>query len=329
MFRVHAECRWLASLIVVVLLAGCESAQREEASGLEALLHARPRLTFTGGAANSGWLPTTHATKPVVAGRAGSEPVRVLLDTGADITVVDRVLTDRLGLATRGEGSAVGTGGLAAAVRAVDGFSLELGALRLDDVPAITMDLTRVRKKGAGPPIVILGAQVFQALVADFDLPKKRVALRRRDELAAPRDGVVVPLKPVGKAGYAMDVVIEGTPVQLLLDTGAAGSVDLFAETEVARRFRGRASRSAGVGGVGGVVAARTITLSSTRVAGREFTDLTSAVFSAGRSELLEDGVSGLLGSKLLAQFRVVLDCSARRAVVTSDDSVGGGSPPR
>ena len=109
-----------------------------------------PQVVFPGDAAGSGWIDLPAAGGFVMlVGAVNGSPVRVLVDSGAQFSAIDRGLADRLGL-----GSvlplpilAYGVGGGPSVTHTV-GFDLDLGALRVDRVRAAVLDLAAISETG-------------------------------------------------------------------------------------------------------------------------------------------------------------------------------------
>ena len=254
-------------LLALLAVAACASPESPAPDPAAALIDARPEIVFHGSRPTSGQMAISHPRKAVVLGNAGGIEVEVLLDTGAGVTVIESSLAEQLGLETAEAGSAVGTGGRKIRVDIARGLALRLGDVELREIPAIVADLSAVRPERAGPPVVILGTQVFHELITDIDYPSRQLALHRRDA-APPVDGpevdsVVVPLAMLDDARVAVELTIEESePRPFLLDTGADGNVKLFTDAaEQLGVLDDRPRQSVEVGGVGGRVTAHRLYL--------------------------------------------------------------------
>lgn len=236
-----------------------------------------------------------HVVRPVIAARIGERAVPVLLDTGAGVSVIDAALVDELGLPTRPVTAGAAGSELVAAV----GLDMRLGAVQLREVPALVLDLAPGR---TAPTPVILGAQVFHELVADFDFPHHRVALYRRGAQRLP-DGVSVGLRMMADARAAVDVSIHGAPPRaMLLATGAEAALSISAAVAQAMGWSPR-------GEPGGEVRLRRVDL-----ARQSFADVTCQLRLGEDASLVDQGLAGCVGAPLLSRFRMVVDYRQRIA---------------
>ncbi|WP_284661976.1 retropepsin-like aspartic protease [Myxococcus sp. SDU36] len=107
---------------------------------------------------------------------ANGQTTQVLLDSGAEMTVVDTAYARGLGLKTQGQLAAVGSGGQAQAQLA-GGVDITLGNLTLTGLTVAVIDLSEVARLIGHPLPVILGKEAFNQLVVDVDFPNRRVAI--------------------------------------------------------------------------------------------------------------------------------------------------------
>jgi clan AA aspartic protease (TIGR02281 family) len=162
--------------------------------------------------------------------------VRMLVDTGAAVTALDRTTADRLGLhrdARSKRTAVIGIGGPARAADVLIAGSLDIGGLHLAHIPLASIDI------GAGQPPAariagILGADILSRYDLDLDPARGRLVLHAAASCA---NGLpdwsepyqAVPLTPVrGSSLMLAPVAIDGRPMAALVDTGATQSV-LFA----------------------------------------------------------------------------------------------------
>lgn len=180
---------------------------------LAAALAPIPPMTVTGLAPVTLAWATTEIPLPMVAARIGDREVRVVLDTGAQLTVVDDGLADALGLS--GSDVAVGstTGDLRAAVVAIP--TLGLGPATFRDVAAIRADLDPLGTFGGAPIAAIVGWPVLARWTTTL------------------RPGVSVSLAPAPprrpgnlvELGHAyLRTPVNGTPTVWFVDTGATNT---------------------------------------------------------------------------------------------------------
>lgn len=194
-------------------------------------------------AAASGAAPLTDD----VAGRVtaavrlnGQGPFDLILDTGANRTVLTPENARLLGLSGVGAAPVTGLADLAVAAR-VRIAHLDAGAFVRADVPAIVMDGFAL-----GEADGILGADAFagRRLVIDF----ARDAYRLEDGGAAAPEGFATVRGELRNGLLVAEVLVNGLPTKALIDTGAERSFvnpALIARLELVARRTG--ARAAGV----------------------------------------------------------------------------------
>jgi predicted aspartyl protease len=166
-------------------------------------------------------------TMPDLAGRPlvdvtinGKGPYRFILDTGAEMTVVDPMLRDSLALKDR-RGVNANLDGRSLPLVLID--DLTMGGIRLAGVTAFPMPVSRLLNV-ENSPVGVLSAMSFAGQLVTFDYPHKRIEIRpgalRAGELdtfeyAADR---VVPMVPVHIGNRIIPVPV---------DTGATSGLTL------------------------------------------------------------------------------------------------------
>lgn len=239
--------------------------------------------------------------------RFGDEVARLVVDTGAELLVLDDGLAERLGLRP-GASARVGTSTADADLPLVSVPSLALGGLRWTDQPALVLDLAWLAGIGVpGPVDGILGWSQLRQLALTLDRRGGRLVL----EASGARVGAPV-LFP------ADDLLVrasssDGVPLVMHLDSGANAS-ELFPAS--ARRL-GVPTQAAGQGELGGAGGTRTGTL---RLAADFALRLGGAELRPGAWLVAEDRefgspvrVDGVIGYDLLGLAPVCIDGPAMR----------------
>ena len=287
--------------------------------GLDDTLFAPPAaagslVRLPSGRTTTEWVPVELFRKSYVylSGELNGVATDVVLDSGAGMTVVDRAFAERLKLRPEGELEARGTGGHVAA-GLVTGLTLKVAGVEIGPVSAAVIDLSDVGRRLGRPLPVILGKELFHALVVDLDYPLSRLRLHDAATFRYDGPGRKVDLLPGEEGHKSLRISIEGgEPVVVGLDTGQGGALSVFRHYTDARRLLDgrRVSESRG-GGVGGATVSRLATLRSVSIAGYSLrnvpatfqtTDVRGA-FDTKRQE-------GNLGAGILSRFRVLFDYS-------------------
>ena len=279
-----------------------------------------PDVVFPQGRASTGWLPLPFH-RPLIELPAAIEgfPVRVLVDSGAQYSVVDRALAERLKLptATGLPILAYGVSGaptLGHTVRA----SMQVAGLALSGLRAAVLDLGHVAELTGAGFEAILGRDLLSQVVTDVDYPRRRVAFHRPDAYRPPAGSVLAPVRSDGGALMA-SVSIEGAPpIEVLVDTGATGDLALTERAaEAAGLLSGRLVGDAPSVSLGGMGRDRLVHVSEVGFAGLELRNVPVHVFTPGAGA---PAPNGLLGVGILQAFRVGLDHAGGRMFLAGDD---------
>ncbi|MBK7188746.1 MAG: retropepsin-like domain-containing protein [bacterium] len=189
-------------------------------------------------------------------------PTDILLDSGAGITVLDQVMADKAGLKSTGALAAQGVGGTTSA-GVVEGVTLQLGELTLGPLVAATLDLSPIEKRLGRSMPVILGKEVFHAMVVDIDYPNARIRFLEPAAFTGDGPGRRLEVLPGDDGHKLLKMSIEGLPEAIVsLDTGQGGALTLFRRyVDDNRLLEGRRTWLALSGGVGGNHETTTATL--------------------------------------------------------------------
>ena len=228
------------------------------------------------------------------------ERTLALLDSGAEMTVLDDDFARRLGLAT--EGSAVGRGTGAQTVEATfaEHLRVETAGVSLEQRAAV-IDLGEVSQRLVGRDVeLILGRDIFDNARLRIDIEGGTI------ETAAEPGPGAVRLPVTDRRGVpTVPVTVEGQgPVQADFDLGNGSGVIVgraYAERlglTAPERIVGRRTG----GGIGGAVERDRIVLRSLIVAGREFRDVPADIDASA------DGADLNIGTSILRHFILTTD---------------------
>lgn len=228
------------------------------------------------------------------------EPVRALLDSGAEMSVVDDDRAARLGLVPNGAAIARGSGAQAMEARFARGVTIAAAGVTLADRTVAVLDLGEVSARLIGRDVaLIVGRELFDAARLRIDIEGGRI-----DRCTcAPRG---VRLGVTDRRGIpTVPVTIEGgEPVQADFDLGNGSGVLIgraYAERiGVAAPDRIVARRSGG--GLGGAVERDIVVLRGLTLAGREFREVEAAIDPA------PDAADLNIGTSILRNFIITTD---------------------
>ena len=233
-------------------------------------------------------------------------PVRALLDSAAEATVIDPAFARRIGLVGGAVVDARGSGGDTKAALAEGVRITALGQL-LGPLTVALLDLSDVgRRLLNGPLDVILGRELFDSARLSIDINGGRIRVLRG---LVSRRGVALPLT-TERGIETIPVSVEGhAPVQAAFDLGNGGDVLVSAAyaKEIGLLTDGRSVVEAKGGGIGGETSRQTVKLRSLVIAGHEIRDVSAAIDATGSATTLNVGV------EVMRHFRMVSDFKAQR----------------
>jgi len=271
-----------------------------------------PTVEFAAGTDGTGWLPLPDPAGLVeLQAHVRGIPIRVVVDSGAQFSAIDRRLAERLGLEPAPLPMlAFGVSGRPEVTHTVS-LELVIGSLRVLGLRAATLDLLSLSGVMRQPFAMLVGRDLLAAVAADIDWPNGRVALMRPEAFRAPPAARLAPTHRRNRALMAK-VSIEGAqPVEVMVDTGATSEIALsHSAAEKLGLLDGRPMGTGRSVSLGGLSRDRVVRAASVEFAGRRLTDVEVQVFTPSVQGPLPDG---LLGVGILKRYRVGLDMGAGR----------------
>jgi predicted aspartyl protease len=273
----------------------------------ERYLFPRPEVAFADGGGDTGWLPLPDPAGLIeLPAKVSGIPIRVVVDSGAQFSAIDRRLALRLGLADSPIPLlAFGVSGEPSLTHTVT-LDLAIGPLQLNGVRAATLELLTLSGIIRRPFAMLIGRDVLRALSLDIDWPNARVRFVR-PEAFVPGPGAALSKARSPGGALMTPVRIEGAaPVELMVDTGATSDIALSDKT--ARGLGLLTGRPVTTGrsvSLGGLSEDRVVRVSQVEFAGRRLSDVEVQVFTPTAPAPLP---AGLLGIGLLSRYRVGLD---------------------
>lgn len=260
-------------------------------------------LLLPAGAASAGPLETYNNRlflHVVVNGR----PATALLDSAAEMTILDDDFAAGLGIAGTGEATAHGSGAAAIEARFADHVAIEAAGVSIEARVGI-LDLGEVSGRLIGRPVdMLLGRDLFDNARLRIDIGGGTIAIFE----GAPR-GVALPLSE-HRGTPAVPASVEGHgPVQAVFDLGNgsevmvgrayAQAIGLLAPNRIVGRRSG--------GGLGGAREREIVSLRTLTLAGRTFRDVRAAIDPGESASDLN------IGTSILRHFLIVTDFTGHR----------------
>ena len=231
----------------------------------------------------------------------GIETRDALLDSGAELSLVDQAFAQQAGLVTAGTETARGTGG-EEEVTFAQGVTIEAVGIRLENRPVAVLDLGDIATRLVGSPVtMIVGRELFDAARLAIDIENGTIAAVGRDQVPV---GLQLTMD-THNALQTIPVAVEGgAPVQAEFDLGN-GSEVLIGAAYAERAGLLAPDRIVGQksgGGIGGEVERDLVVLAELEVAGVSFRDVPAAIDRTDNAGDVNVGV------RILRNFGITVD---------------------
>ena len=259
-----------------------------------------------------------------VAGRAGDRSLDLVLETGAGMTLLDREVGGRLGLAIVGSIPGTAAGAAISEMSIAVLPRLEVAGEFVADLSVVLAPLATLQAHAGRRFDGLLGADVLRRFVVEIDYAAGFVELHDPARFAYRGGGAVVPFS-IDRNLIVVDAAVVGAdgrefPGRFVLDTGAGGPNAIVLAGAFADR-QGLESEFAGgvdvVGqGLGGGVAGRLGRVGAFRLGPYEAVQPTALLSRVESGFFAESGIAGVFGNELLRRFRVFLDHPRSRLVL-------------
>lgn len=322
--RQHAICAVMNRRTLLVRLAVMGAALGGGWWLKDNVLWRKPDVTFDPQQAWIDW-DAPRTSLPTVRATVAGQPVRALIDSGAQFSVIDRKLFQQLGQAHTFDMPllAYGVGGGTQLGKGVT-LDIGLGALQIANLRAAILDLGPLAgEAGLGSPL-ILGQDFLSQCLLDLDVEKRRLRFLPPGS-AVPGHVLPVEVRRVGRA-LGTTITVEGAVIEAVIDTGASGLLSLSREAAEGAgllddRARERGSSLVLGGSVAStVVEARTVTFGDQlyrRVRTAIYGDVTIPGYPAA-----------LIGMEAFEGRRLIMDMGGGRLLVSRDLELTVGPEP-
>lgn len=224
-------------------------------------------------------------------------PAEALLDSGAEMTIIDPTLAAKAGISMGAAVEAKGTGEKSAAANFAHDVSIASLGVELGKRDVVLLDLSEVSSRLIQrPTVVILGRDMFDAGRLRIDLEKKDVRPLGTDE--EPKG---VPLRLTAHKGIETVPVLAGSrSVRADLDFGNGSPPIVSRGLADALGLKPVGTTSAG--GIGGAGKRHLVIVPELTIAGITFRDVTATVDEKDRGLMMN------VGTSILQHFVVTTD---------------------
>jgi len=245
-----------------------------------------------------------------------SQPLRFFLDTGADVSVIDRRCAVALGLKLSGK---LGVGAYGGSVEAAiaKGVSFGLPGVRVSDQTVAVISLDAFQEAGIGRIDGILGSDFIGEFVLEIDYARRFIILHDPATYSHGA-GQALPLTIESAPFVKARILLEGRePIEgkFKVDTGSDLSLFLYRPFVESQNLLRANLKTLEISGVGAGGESRKLLA---RVKGIQLGEFTIAdpIIGLAHGNSDDDGeeanadYSGVLGAEILHRFNVVLDYS-------------------
>jgi hypothetical protein len=272
---------------------------------------APPKIwSFAPGQHSTGWIDFEFFgnERIFIPATINGQPVKLLLDSGAGITVLDSGYAKKIGIKPHGAVGATGVVGTAKMELASD-LRIKLGKLTLHHITAGVIDLAAVSVGVRHPTPLILGKEVFNQLIVDIDFQRHQIALRDPDGFSNPPGAVRLALGRHGQGRTVPVSVAGGAPVQFDFDLGDDFPLTIYPTYPIrAQLLEGKPQSLKLNGGVGGVVQTKVATVSSITIGGLPLPPIPTLFPDPSEGGFNSDRTAGNIGLPVFARFRLITD---------------------
>ena len=292
----------------------------------------RPELAFAQGA-STGWLPyaTRRSNVPTVQVEVAGRPVRALIDSGAQYSVIDAALAAQLPeregfsfdipLVAYGVGGGMQTGRGTTIDLALPGLTVSgLRAAILKLGPLASSD-----RGGLGAPL-ILGQDVFGEAVFEVEPRRRRFRFLKAEGYAPAPDLLPVAAQKRGTA-LQSEITVEGATIQAVVDTGASALLSMHrTSAQQAGLLDGRPSETGVSYVLGGALRAQIVRAETVTFADQLYRRAPVGVFE---QPPLPNFPDALIGMEAFEDRRAAFDLGGGRLWATRAPDVRLGQPAR
>jgi hypothetical protein len=261
---------------------------------------------------------------------ASGHPCRLVVETGAGMTLIDETAAATLGLTLSAPQGAVGAGGLSS-VRFGRLSELRLDGVTVRDLPVAVTSLTPLRRRTGQDFHGLLGSDVLQRHVVEIDYAARRMRLHDPERFQYDGAGIAIPFAlERNLIVIPVEVAQPGRPPavgRFAVDTGAGGrmAVALSAPFVAAHHLLDGTNTLTPPGGGTGLGGATVGLIGRLDRIGLANFTLTQpiAFFTTGTGGFLGDAsMAGVIGTELLRRFHVTIDYPGRRLILEPSTAV-------
>lgn len=261
------------------------------------------------------------ANEIVVKVKIGSTDYKLILDTGASQSVIDKSIASAIGSVSQSDFS-ITAGSKAVPLSYLTVPNLTIGDITLNNVPALITDLSSFAKALGERPAGLLGANILRRFLVTIDFRDKKLIFADPHKVSVPDGATVVKTSPVYGATA---LVIPGKlddrlSLNFLVDTGA--SFSNLPQSAVKSLHSGPILPVGQIFGIDGKkqnigsIRLDSLKLGSLLLKDQVFALSPEGASAAGGTGLFTAGAMGILGTPVWSQFRMTIDYRNERLIL-------------
>jgi predicted aspartyl protease len=251
-----------------------------------------------------------------------------LLDTGAEITVVDKALAEAEKLSLHGPFRISGAGG-SADVAWTKVQSVKVPGVSLTNQVVGVIALEGLRPVTGRRVDGILGYDFLSRFVVEIDYVNRLIKLHEASSYKYEGSGEILPITLVGSVPFLRTSIgqmgrspIEG---EFNIDTGSTGSLTLntpFVKSHQLLKFTPR-TVPVPLAGVGGSAEQRIGRIGELRLGSFIIKDPITGFSQSDEGDFASTNFAGVIGNEVLRRFDVVIDYSRKRLILSPNKNFG------
>ncbi len=242
------------------------------------------------------------------------KPLQFVFDTGASTAVMDKAVATRLGITADTKQYASGASGSQEYEIAIN-RTLEIGDMNFDNLYLVLVDLQELSNRSGTPIDGIIGADVINRFVTQFDFAEKQIHLyntvkeiTNTNEYTPHKVDLSGPI-PMVTMDYTFK---DGTRLSgdFLFDSGA--NLSILFNTPYAKKHQLTTKFDKTI-----EITSRGLTATSTSIKGmlqgvlllgNDFSDIPVSIAQAEHGVSSQEGFAGILGADIINRFDMILD---------------------
>ncbi|MDX6405517.1 MAG: hypothetical protein QOH70_2972 [Blastocatellia bacterium] len=250
-----------------------------------------------------------------------SQPLWFIFDTGANSTLIDEKLVEKLKLRTRGRAQGNATGG-AIQAELIPGVSLALPGAKVFNQTVASLPINGLSPMFGKSIGGIIGYDFIKQFVVEVDYDAKIINLYAPPSFKYSGSGDIVPVRFINKKPFMnIKIKLEGREAvegTFMIDTGAAEALTVNSPFVRTHRLLKSLTRikEANLGGLGGSDKSITARVENIQLGRFVISNPLVSFSQAAKGSDALANYAGALGGEIFRRFTLILDYSRQRIIL-------------